>query len=291
MTDRPYQNRHWTSEDGLTLHFRDYTGVEAAQDRPPVLCLHGLTRNARDFSHLAERLAPEWRVLVPEMRGRGDSNYAPDPQTYAVPQYVADLTALLEQEKIDRYVAIATSMGGIMTMAQAAQDASRIAAAALNDIGPVVEPEGLEKIRTYVGQGRSFPTWMHAARSLADTHGEAHPAFALDDWLAMAKRNLVIGSNGRIVFDYDMKLAEPMLEADDSAVPPDLWPGFDALSDRPLLLIRGALSNLLSEETFAEMQRRASDVEAITIDNTGHAPTLMEPEVLAAIDRLLAKVR
>ena len=291
MTDRPYQNRHWTSKDGLTLHFRDYPGAEGAQDRPPVICLHGLTRNARDFSHLAERLAPEWRVLVPEMRGRGDSDYASDPQSYAVPQYVADVRALLEQEQIERYVAIATSMGGIMTMAQAAEDPSRIAAAALNDIGPVVESQGLEKIRTYVGQGRSFPTWMHAARSLADTHGEAHPAFTLDDWLAMAKRNLVIGSNGRIVFDYDMKLAEPMLEADDSAVPPDLWPGFDALCDKPLLLIRGALSNLLSEETFAEMQRRAEDVEAITVTQTGHAPTLMEPEVLAAIDHLLAKVR
>jgi pimeloyl-ACP methyl ester carboxylesterase len=286
MTDA-FTLREWKSPDGLTLRFRDYPGRE---DRPPILCLHGLTRNARDFAGLAEWLAGNWRVIVPEMRGRGGSDYSSDPASYSIATYIGDIDALRAQEDIHRFVAIGTSMGGLMTMVQAARDASPIAGVLLNDIGPMVEAGGLEKIRTYVGQMRSFPTWMHAARALSETHGAAHPGFALDDWIAMAKRTMVLCANGRISFDYDARLAEPILAGDAGAVPADLWAGFEPLADKPLLLVRGERSDLLSETTFREMQRRAPGARAVSVRDTGHAPTLDEPEVRAAIEDWLGEI-
>lgn len=283
-----YTDRSWQSPDGLTLHFRDYPG---SAERPSVLCLHGLTRNGRDFAELASHIAAQgWRVIVPDMRGRGKSEYAADSGTYAVPTYVADVFALLEQESIERFVSIGTSMGGLMTMVVASVAPERIAGAALNDIGPDVQTQGLDKIKTYVGQGRSFPTWMHAARELEEVHGAAHPKFTTADWLSMAKRSLTLCSNGRIAFDYDMKIAEPIMTADAAAVPPNIWPGFEALAAKPLLLLRGGLSNLLSDATFVEMQRRAPDAATVVVPDTGHAPTLDEPEARDAIDRLLARI-
>ncbi len=284
-----FSERSWQSTEGLTLYFRDYG---EANDRPPVVCLHGLTRNSRDFEDVAAHIASQgWRVIVPDMRGRGKSDYADDSATYAVPNYIGDVLGLLAQEGIERFVSVGTSMGGLMTMLIAQGMPDRIAGALLNDIGPVVDPTGIQKIRTYLGQGRSFPTWMHAARALEEVHGEMHPSFDTDDWIAMAKRGMTLCNNGRIAFDYDMKIAEPFNNADENAVPPDLWPGFEALAGKPLVLVRGGLSTLLSEESFAEMQRRAPNADAVTVADAGHAPTLDEPEVRAAIDSLLASIK
>lgn len=281
-----YQDRYWVSADGLRLHFRDYPGRD---DRPPVLCLHGLTRNARDFGGLAQHLAGGWRVIVPETRGRGESEYARDWSTYVPATYVADLELLLAEQGITRFVAIGTSMGGLMTMMMAARDASRLAGVVLNDIGPEVNPAGLARIGGYVGQGRSFPTWLHAARSLQEVQGTAFPDYDIDMWLEMARRNMVLGQNGRISFDYDMTIAEPFRDVS-TAVPPDLWPAIDALAGVPLTLLRGELSDLLSEETVAKMRERHPGMRAVTIPRVGHAPTLDEPEARAAIDDLLSRV-
>ncbi|QPC99616.1 alpha/beta fold hydrolase [Qipengyuania soli] len=284
--DNSYTDRTWQSADGLTLHFRDYPGSDA---RPPVICLHGLTRNARDFEALAPHIAAQgWRVIVAEMRGRGDSDYSDDPATYAVPTYVGDLMALLDQEGIESFVSVGTSMGGLITMILATLQPQRIAGAVLNDVGPVLETSGLDTIKGYVGQGRSFPTWMHAARALEEVHGATFPRFDTEQWIAMAKRTLTLSSGGRIVFDYDMKIAEPILAADENAVPPDLWPAFETLAAKPLLMLRGGISGLLGEEAFAEMRRRAPAAAATTIPDVGHAPTLDEPEARAAIDSFLA---
>jgi len=280
-----YSDGYWTSRDGLKLHYRDYPG---RADRPAVVCLHGLTRNVRDFETLAERLAGEWRVICPEMRGRGDSDYAKDSATYNPVQYVDDLDALCEQAGIDRFVAIGTSLGGLMTLLIAMTTPDRLAAALLNDIGPVVEAAGLARIRDYVGLGRSFPTWMHAARGIEESQAMAYPDYAITDWLAMAKRLMVLSGGDRIVFDYDMKIAEPLAKMDPN-VQPDLWPGIDGLADKPVLLIRGALSDVLSDATLAAMQARLPQAEAVTIPRVGHAPTLDEPEAVAGIERLLAK--
>jgi pimeloyl-ACP methyl ester carboxylesterase len=281
-----FTDRFWTSRDGLKLHYRDYAGNA---DRPPVICLAGLTRNARDFEALAAHLAGGWRVLCLDNRGRGDSGYAKDSASYNPIQYVDDLNLLLEEQKIERFVAIGTSLGGLMTMVVAMMAPQKLAGIVLNDVGPEIEPEGLARIRDYVGQGRSFATWMHAARALLEAQGHVFPDFDISDWLAMAKRCMVVGSNGRIVFDYDMKIAEPFaLPGGEAGV--DMWPGIDALKGKPVLLLRGELSDVLSAKTHAAMAERLPGSEAVTIARVGHAPTLDEPEAVAAIERLLAKV-
>lgn len=281
-----YTDEYWTSPDGLKLYYRDYAGPS---DKPPVLCLHGLTRNSRDFAPLAETLAGDWRVIVPEMRGRGNSEYAKDTSTYTPPTYIKDVEALLAELGIEKFVAIGTSMGGLMTMLMAAKDASRIVAAVLNDIGPEIDPTGLAHIAGYVGQGRSFDTWMHAANSLRETHGASFPDYSIDTWLEMAKRTMVLGQNGRLVLDYDMGIADPFKSAND-APQPDLWPAFKALSDTPTLLVRGELSNLLTEQTQSRMAREHGNLRTVTVPRVGHAPMLDEPESLAAIQALLADI-
>ena len=281
--------RSWQSPDGLELYFRDYAGDDTG--KIPVVCLHGLTRNSRDFDALAPHIASlGHRVIVPDMRGRGQSAYAEDSASYAVPTYIADVMALFDQERMKRFISIGTSMGGLMTMLIAQFTPDRIAGAVINDIGPVVDPQGIDRIKTYLGKGGSFPTWMHAARSLEEVHGDSHPSFDTNDWIRMAKRSMTLCNNGRIAFDYDMKIADPFNEADENAVPPDLWPGFEALAGKPLVLVRGALSTILSKETLAEMQRRAPGADIVVVPNAGHAPTLDEPEVRSAIDALLGKM-
>ena len=285
-----WSDRFWTSRDGLKLHFRDYAG---AADKPPLLCLPGLTRNARDFAALAERLAGDWRVICPDLRGRGDSDYAKDPASYNPLQYADDLEQLLVQEHIGRFVSIGTSLGGLLTMFLAVSGPDRIAGALLNDVGPELAPEGLARIRDYVGQGRSFPTWMHAARGVEESQARAFPHYAASDWLAMAKRVMVLGGNGRIVFDYDMKIADALGPADnaDQAPAVDLWPAFMALDGKPVALLRGALSDVLTAAAHSTMAQRLREADAVTVAGVGHAPTLDEPEAVAALGRLLARIQ
>ncbi len=280
-----YEDRFWTSSDGLSLHYRNYPGPEGSTALP-VLCMHGLTRNARDFASLAEDLSAKRRVIVTEMRGRGQSDYAKVSDSYTPLVYVADVEKLLAEQGITRFIAIGTSMGGLMTMMMAAGEPGRMAAVVMNDIGPEVETGGLARISGYVGQGRSYPTWVHAARGLADAHGAAFPDFDLDQWLEMAKRTMVVTQNGRISFDYDMAIAEPFAKPGNAA-PPNLWLAFEALRDVPMLLVRGGLSDLLSEDTVRQMGVRNPAMKAITVPRVGHAPTLDEPEVRAAIHALL----
>lgn len=283
---RNYSDGYWWSKDGLRLHYRDYAGPA---DRPPLLCFPGLTRNARDYEALAERLAGQWRVIAVEFRGRGESGYAKDPMSYVPLVYLQDVEALLAELAITRFVAVGTSLGGIVTMLLAATGADRLAGVVLNDVGPELDPAGLARIRTYVGKSVWYPTWMHAARGLAEANGEVYPDYGVEEWLRMAKRLYRVNSSGRIVLDYDMKIAEPFRVPGNEAGP-DLWPTIDALAGRPLLVVRGERSDILSAETAAKMITRIPDAELVTVLRTGHAPTLEEPEAADGIDRLLAKV-
>jgi pimeloyl-ACP methyl ester carboxylesterase len=277
---------HWTSRDGLQLHYRDYPG---RADRPPLLCLPGLTRNARDFEGLAAHFAGEWRVICPDLRGRGDSAYAKDSASYNPLQYADDLALLFEQAGLDRVVAVGTSLGGILTMILAMTGPERLAGAVLNDIGPVIEPAGLDRIRGYVGKGGSFPTWVHAARAIEETQAVNFPDWDTAQWLVMAKRAMVVGSNGRIQFDYDMKIAEPLTRPGGEAGV-DLWPGVAALAGRPVLVLRGELSDLFSAETQRKMADMLPGAQAVTVPRVGHAPTLDEPVAREAIAALLARI-
>jgi pimeloyl-ACP methyl ester carboxylesterase len=286
MADAAFSEGEWQSEDGLSLRYRDYPG---GAGRPPLLCLHALTRNARDFETLAGRFAGEWRLIVPDMRGRGQSEYARDAATYQVETYVGDLVRLLERLDCGPVAIVGTSMGGMIAMHMALAGAWPIAGVLLNDVGPEIDPAGIGRIRQYVGQGGSFETWMHAARHLREPFGKAYPDYQIGDWLAFAKRLMVLAGNGRVVFDYDMKIAEPF-HAPDSGAPADLWPAFRALAGRPLLAIRGELSDILSAATLKRMKAEIPDMDLCTVTGVGHPPTLEEPEAQEAIARWLAKV-
>jgi pimeloyl-ACP methyl ester carboxylesterase len=282
----PYENRYWWSNDGLRLHYREYPGPA---DRPPILCLPGLTRNARDYHDLALRLSPDWRVIAIDLRGRGDSGYAKDPMSYVPLTYVQDVEALLRELDVARYVAFGTSLGGIVAMLLAGTARERLAGLVLNDVGPDISPEGLSRIRGYVGKSNTWPTWLHAARAVAEANESVYPDFQLEDWLAMAKRLYRLNSAGRIVLDYDMKIAEPFRVPGNEAGP-DMWRALDGLKTVPTVLVRGATSDILSASVADRMAATLEAGELVTVPAIGHAPTLGEPTVTAAIDRLLTRV-
>ncbi len=287
IRDNPYADGYWETADGVRLHFRDYAGDTG---KPPILCLHGLTRNARDFEALAARLAPEWRVIAVDFRGRGESGYAKDAMSYVPPTYRDDIDGVLAHLEIDRFVAFGTSLGGIVTMLLASATPGRIAGVMLNDVGPDLEPAGLARIRSYVGRAAWHPTWLHAARALADANGEVHPHFEIEQWLAMAKRLYKLNPAGRVVLDYDMKIAEPFRLPGNEAAP-DMWGALMALKGVPALIVRGARSDILSASSAEAMAARLGKTcELVTVAETGHAPTLEEPEALAGIDRLLGRI-
>ena len=280
-----YTDCSWNSPDGLRLHYRDYDGP---RDRPPILCIPGLTRNARDFAPVAERFAGEWRVLVVDLRGRGLSEYDPDPSHYVPQTYAADLLKLLDQLGIADAVFVGTSLGGIVTMVMAMRDAERIAGACLNDVGPEIEQRGLERISSYVGKPTTYSSWDELARALMDNNHDAFPGWDLARWAAFA-RCTASERDGAIRFDYDPAIADGF-NAAASAPPADIWPYYRALAGRPVLLLRGELTDLLEPAVAERMVREIPDVELVEVPGVGHAPALDEPESLAAIERLLARV-
>ncbi|MES2054887.1 MAG: alpha/beta hydrolase [Pseudomonadota bacterium] len=286
-----YENRYWWSNDGIRLHYRDYSAHEGAgrENRPPILCLPGLTRNARDYSMVAQRLAGEWRVITIDLRGRGESGYAKDPMSYVPLTYVQDIEALLGELGVDRYVAFGTSLGGIVTMLLAGTAREKIAGVLLNDVGPEIDPVGLSRIRTYVGKSQAWPTWMHAARAVAEGNDGVYPDYDIEDWLAMAKRLYRLNSAGRVVLDYDMKIAEPFRVPGNEAGP-DMWRALDQLQGVPALIVRGERSDVFAAKTADRMAATLEGSELVTVPGIGHAPTLDEEPVRAAIGRLLDRV-
>ena len=283
-----YNDGYWWSPDGLRLHYRDYPGQE--DGRPALLCLPGLTRNARDFEPLAEKLAGQWRMICPDMRGRAESAYAKDPMTYVPLTYLHDLERLLTDLALTRFVIVGTSLGGIIAMIMASTRPDRIAGAVINDVGPKIEEAGLARIRGYVGSGSTHPTWVHAARSVAENNADVFPGYRLDQWLAMAKRLYRLNSSGRVVLDYDMRIAEPLrVPGGETGV--DLWPTLAGFRNLPTLIVRGGLSDLFSAATAERMREDiGGDTEIVTVPRVGHAPLLNEPEALAGIERLLERV-
>jgi pimeloyl-ACP methyl ester carboxylesterase len=274
----------WMSADGLRLHYRDYAGDPA---RPPILCIPGLTRNARDFEGVAERLAGAWRLICVDLRGRGESGYAREPMSYNPLVYMQDIEALLAALGLTRFAIFGTSLGGLVAMLMAMAGGGRLAAVLLNDVGPELETAGLDHIRTYVGRPQAWPTWLHAARALCEAQKERYPDWTLDQWLVFAKRVCRLTPEGRVVLDYDMRIAEPIRQPQPAV---DLWPMFRALAGVPTLLVHGALSDLLSDAAIEKMRAEMPDLDLAIVPSVGHAPTLEEPEAVAGIDRLLGRI-
>ncbi len=279
-----WTDRYFMSADGLRLYYRDYPAAEPG--RLPVLCLPGLTRNCRDFEGSALRIQRTRRVLSPDLRGRGRSQYDPNYLNYHPGTYVGDLARLLADAGVDRVILLGTSLGGILSMLIAAGTPQVPAGAILNDVGPEVAPEGLQRIASYVGKHPPVRTWQEAAEQMRAMYGVAMPDAGDADWMAFARRSYS-EVDGVPVLDVDRGVGEAVRAAPAGAAP-DLWPLYAALKPMPTLAIRGELSDVLSVATFDRMQREKPDLRRLTVARRGHPPLLDEPECVAAIDEFLA---
>ncbi|MEQ1517331.1 MAG: alpha/beta hydrolase [Usitatibacteraceae bacterium] len=277
-----YIDVHYQSDDGLNLYARDYPGP--GPGAPVVLCLHGLTRNSKDFAPLAEHLQPSCRVLCPDQRGRGRSARDSDAAHYRPDRYAQDMIRFLDVLAIPQVAIIGTSLGGMMAMILVATHASRIRAIVLNDVGPEIDERGLARIGTYVGKAAPIRDWGEAAEQTARTNGLAFPDFQTKEWEAMA-RDLYIQEGTTPVLDYDPAISQGIAAG---TAAPNLWPRFELALAKPMLVIRGEISDILSEATLAEMLRRSPRIIAQTIPGRGHAPSLNEPAARAAISGFLA---
>ncbi|MBY0563347.1 MAG: alpha/beta hydrolase [Hyphomonadaceae bacterium] len=285
-----YRERVIATVDGLALYARDYAPVTPATGAP-VICLHGLTRNSKDFEIIAPRIAAcGRRVIAPDMRGRGKSANDPDPAHYVPAVYAQDVAALMDKLEIPQAVFIGTSMGGIITMLMAALAPQRVAAAVLNDIGTRLDPAGLNRIASYVGRTRPVSTWEEAADAVCALAGDIYPRRRDDRafWLAFARRTFRARDDGKIETDYDPHIALAFADTG-GAPPPDMTPLFNALASKPVLLVRGALSDLLTPPIVAEMRALRPDLVTVDVADVGHAPMLDEPEAWEAVLDFLAR--
>ena len=276
----------------MKLHAREYGSRIASA--LPVVCLPGLARTAADFETLAEALAGDERrprrVIALDYRGRGQSEYDRDPAHYNFQVELADLLAVLAALDAARAILIGTSRGGILAMLLAAVRPTAIAGVVLNDIGPVIEPKGLMRIKGYVGklpQPRSFEEGAEILRRLFDAQ---FPKLGPDDWLASARRTFR-QENGALVPTYDVKLATTLEGVDFEKPFPPLWSQFDALKDRPMMVIRGANSDILSPSTVEAMRTRRATLETIEVPDQGHAPLLADVDTIARIAEFAARCK
>ena len=281
---KSFKDYFFQTTDGLRLYARDYPGPDA--NAPVLLCLHGLTRNSKDFASLAEGLASDFRVVVPEQRGRGLSDYAEDVSRYSLLQYVEDMQGLIVELGLQRLSVVGTSMGGLMTFALNALSPDLIARAVINDIGPEIAQAGLDRIKSYVGVAGPFEDWEEATAYLRSITAEIFPDWTDAQWSDFA-RQCYIEREGQIVIDYDPRIATPLATQSTDTEAETLWSLFEAMASVPSLLVRGELTDLLSPECVARMQKVHPSMEVLSVPNVGHAPMLNEPGVTEAIRRFL----
>ncbi|MCJ7420667.1 alpha/beta fold hydrolase [Sphingomicrobium astaxanthinifaciens] len=277
-----YRDRYWNSPEGLKLHYRDYEGP---LEGPPILCLPGLTRNARDFEPVAAAFAGRHRVIAVDFRGRGLSDHDPDPTRYHPPTYVADLLKLLDQLGIADAIFVGTSLGGIVTMLLADEEPERIAAALLNDIGPELVESGLDRIRAYVGKGVEAADWAEAAALYRAGMGHIYPRWGEPEWDRFARR-MMHEEGGRLTSSYDRRIADNVV-AGASQPPLDAWHLLDALKDKPVTILRGERSDLFSQEVAGRMLDHLDHADLVNVPDVGHAPSFDEPESIAALAALI----
>lgn len=273
-----------TAQDGLRLHVRRY-GTPAAR-RLPIVCLPGLTRNGADFHELGlafGRDAAEPRlVFTVDSRGRGRSGHDPDPGNYSFPVELADVLAVLTALDIGRAIVLGTSRGGILAMLLGAARPGALAGVILNDIGPVIDTKGLVRIKGYVGKmptPRSFSDGAEMLRRLGDAQ---FTAMTPEQWLAQARRTWTQTETG-LVLDYDPKIATTLEGVDAERPAPPLWGAFDSLARVPLMVVRGANSDILSPATVDAMRAGRLDIDVVEVPDQGHAPLLVEADVIARI--------
>jgi pimeloyl-ACP methyl ester carboxylesterase len=277
--------RHYTSSDGLKLFYRLYEPVQVTA--LPVLCLPGLTRHSGDFTAVAARLcAAGRRVVSPDLRGRGRSAYPADWRTYDPAYYFDDLRALLAIEGLHRFVAIGTSMGGLLGMAMGAAMPASLAGLIVNDVGPDISAAGQTRILEYISVDRPQPDWPTAARHIR----KLLPNLSVSDeagWIRVAKNTYREGADGLLHFDWDVNLHKAVRQGVDPDL--DLWALWKSAAHLPILAVRGGASDVLSPETFARMKQTRPDLAQIELPGVGHTPSLEEPASIEAIDEFLRR--
>jgi pimeloyl-ACP methyl ester carboxylesterase len=275
-----------SANPALKLHLID---LGPRDSELAVLCLHGFTRNAADFEMLGAHLADRYRVIIPSQRGRGQSDSDPDPANYQPATYAADMFVLLDQLDIDRVAIVGTSMGGIIAMVMAGMHPERLRGVVLNDIGTEMTVAGIQRLYAMLGDRKPPTDWREAVAKTRQTNHSELPDYDDADWEAFTRR-LYREQDGVPVPAYDPAILAGLDAMDPNVPPPDLWalwPGFQAM---PVLVVRGALSEIITADTLEKMRGSHPRLASAIVANRGHAPMLDEPEALAAIDAFLAVI-
>jgi pimeloyl-ACP methyl ester carboxylesterase len=286
MTSNGFTEHYFHAQDDLRLYYRDYGDRHST--RTPLLCLSGLTRNARDFHDFAIRQSADRRVICFDFRGRGRSAYDPEPSNYQPSVYLSDLQHLLAVTHLHQIVVLGTSMGGLMAMAMSAAMPTALAGVILNDVGPDVSEAGRQRIAGYIGNPVYAPDYDAALTILQKTYGPAYPNLHRDAWMRITRATFTEdATRGGLRLDYDLNIAVALREQAKHPLP-DLWPLFRGLRHLPVLALRGALSDILTPETLVRMKREHARMITVTVPDVGHVPQLDEPEAATAIDAFMA---
>jgi len=281
-----FTEHHYTTDDELTLYYRSYGSA-----RDVVVCLPGLTRNSKDFHEIATHLASRYRVLCLDLRGRGQSGWDPDWQNYHPATYIDDTWKLVDQLGITSFIMLGTSLGGLLAMIMASQQPGRVRALILNDVGPEADPAGYARILESLDQSSEVRDWREAARLCEQNHLKSLPDMPMEFWHDFVRRTYREGADGRPEVEIDPNVFEAIRKGDLSriaGIQVDPWAAFQAITV-PCLVLRGELSDILSEKIVKRMTTVKPDLDSAVIPNRGHAPLLYEPESLAAIDHFLER--
>ncbi len=275
--------------DGLSLYYE----IHGNRDGLPLICLPGLTRDGQDFRYALPHLG-DYRVILLDLRGRGRSDYAEDPMSYNVLTEAADVVALMDHLGLARAAILGTSRGGLVAMAMAGTARDRLSAVILNDVGPDIAEPGLKRIFDYLGRRPSGKTHAQAAKGLEFGLGAAFPGLPRERWLEEAQTFYKETPDG-LELRYDARLRDAFLAQAEAIAQmeekPSLWPWFLAFEGLPVGVIRGAHSDILSAETYAEMQARLPSLQAVELPDRGHIPFLDEAPALALIHAVLKDVK
>lgn len=282
-----YQDFFYESLDGLNLYARDYQNPDAELT---ILCLHGFARNAADFHILAENLQKDYRVIVPDQRGRGRSDYDPNTDNYNPLKYTNDMFTLLDKMSVESVVAIGTSMGGWISMSMATMRGDKVKGIVLNDLGPKLESSGLQEIVEYFSNVKEISTWEDAINYCKSVAGDTFPDFEEKDWKLFVKKGFKEDENGKVVRLYDLGIADLYKEFDAHETPLDLSPVFQGSASSKLMVIRGALSRLFSKDAYEELDQYENVISRIEVPNVGHAPLLEDEPTINAIRNFLEKI-
>lgn len=296
-----FSEHRYTTGDGLSLYYRDYGNTDS---RDTVLCLPGLTRNSRDFHELALRLARRYRVICADPRGRGMSDRDPDWRNYTIATYMPDVNRLMDVAGVARAIFVGTSMGGLISMTMAYQRPECVRAIILNDIGPDADKAGIKRILRYVGRRAPVDSWDEAVAQLSNTYAIALPGRPREFWEDRVHLSYREGADGRPELDMDLRIGDTIrrsmrflaflkllralrLVRHVQGIPIDAWDSFRTVKV-PCMVMRGELSDILSEAIVERMKVVKPDLQVATIPGIGHSPYIEGPEMFGAIDAFLA---